>query len=292
MPTDFSETAGNALKQAIFTARIAKAELKLLYVIRPEMNFEGNVPIPQGKVYYDKLKKALLTKLKNLASQIKKEYIIDVNYEVKSGIVHKQICATSEEENFDIIIMGTHGVSGVTEFFAGSNAYKVVAHAACPVITIQKKPERKGFRNIILPIRLERNSRQKVDYVVELAKLLSATVFITGFTAEKDKASQVKIKQYVRQVEKYLTKLEINYKSTLIFADNFTKEILLHAKKNKADLIAIMNENNFSLDQLVKGPYARQFVNHSAIPVMSVPVYSDPDLITYCPYLSGTLPGL
>jgi nucleotide-binding universal stress UspA family protein len=291
VPVDFSETSNNALKQAIFMAKAVKAELKLLYVISQAINFDTNIPTPQGEAYYERLKKALLIKFKRIASDISKENTIETDYEVRSGIVYKEICSAAEEFKADMIIMGTHGTSGVSEFFAGSNAGKVVAHAECPVITIRKKPERNGFKNIILPIRLEISSRQKVDYVVELAKISGSTVFIAGFTDEKNKSDQSKIKQYVKQVEKYLSKLNIKYKSTLIFEDNFTKEILLYAKSNKADLIAIMNENSFSLDQLLRGPYAKQFVNHSTIPILSVPVYSDPDLITYSPYLSGALPA-
>jgi nucleotide-binding universal stress UspA family protein len=291
MPTDFSETAGNALKQAISVAKIAKAELKLLHVIYPEMNYDTSVPIPRSNAYYDSIKKSIETKLKEIALQIKKESAIEVSYVVKLGIEHRQICETAEEENIDVIIMGTHGVSGVMEFFAGSNASKVVAHASCPVITIQKTPKSKGFKNILLPIRSEINSRQKVDYAAELAKLFSATIFITGFANKGNKSDLAKVKQYVKQVEKYLKTLDIKSESTIIVGDNFTKDILSQAKINKVDLIAIMNEHDFSLDQLLKGPFAKQFVNHSTIPVMSVPVYSNPDLISYSPFLSGVMPS-
>jgi nucleotide-binding universal stress UspA family protein len=290
-PTDFSETANIALRQAIFMARLAKAELKLLYVIEPEMNFSATLLMPQTESYYERLKKNLLNKLKNIASEIHKETSIDVTYETRFDGVYKQICNVAQEEDFDLIIMGTHGNSGISELFAGSNAGKVVTHCECPVITLQKKLSNKGFRNIILPIRAEANSRQKVDYVVELAKLYSASIHITGYAKESNKKDQGIVKQYVKQVEKYLKGLDISCNTTLIIGDNFIKEILLHAKKNKADLIAVMNETDFNLDQLIKGPYAKQFVNHSTIPILSVPVSSDPDLITYSPYLSGALPG-
>lgn len=287
-PTDFSETANIALRQAIFMARLAKAELKLLYVIEPEMNFSASIPMPQNEAYYDRLKKNLLTKLKRIAADIHDETAIDVTYETRFDGVSSQICNVADEENFDLIIMGTHGSSGISELLAGSNASKVVMKSNCPVITIQKKLSAKGFRNIILPIRAEANSRQKVDYVVELAKLYSASVHITGYAKETNKKDLTIVKQYVKQVDKYLTGLSIKHETTIITGENFIKEILLHAKTNKADLIAVMNENDFNLDQLIRGPYAKQFVNHSNIPVLSVPVFSDPDLLAYSPYLSGS----
>lgn len=289
VPTDFSETATNALKQAVYLAKTAKAELKLLHVIFEGMNYDASVPIPYSKAYNNNLKKNIGKQLELLTIQIKKENAIKVSYKVVFGVAHKQICIIAEKEQVDIIIMGTHGVTGATEFFAGSNASKVVANAGFPVITIQRNIKTKGFKKILLPIRSEMNSRQKVDYVIEIARLFSSTILVTGFADKKDKADQTKVKQYVKQVEKYLSKLKINFKTTELVDDNFTKKILIYATKNKADLIAIMNEHDFSLDQLIKGPYAKQFVNHSHIPVFSIPVYSNPDLMTYSPYLSGAV---
>jgi nucleotide-binding universal stress UspA family protein len=290
VPTDFSKTANNALSQAINTAKVAGAEIKLLHIIVPAVNIDATMTIPMGDLYYTKFQKNISARFKQLAASIKNETGIKVTYEVGYGIVHSEICSIAEEEKFDLIIMGTHGTSGVTEFFAGSNAAKVMGNAECPVITVQKKPVKKGFKNIVLPIRLERASRQKVDYAVELAKLFGSTVFIAGYTDRKDEASKDKIVLYVDQVQRYLDKLEIKNKPGLIYAPNFTKEMLKYAEKNKADLIAVMNENSFSLDQLIRGPYAKQFVNHSSIPVMGVPVQHDPDMLTYSPYLSGSLP--
>jgi nucleotide-binding universal stress UspA family protein len=262
---------------------------KLVHVILSGMNYEGNMPIPHGKSYNANLKKNIEKQLENIARQIKKDNTIKVSIKVVLGVPHKEICSIASEEEVDIIVMGTHGVSGVSEFFVGSNASKVVASASCPVITIQKSPKTKGFKNIILPIRSEFNSRQKVDYVVEMASLFSATILVTGFADKKDKADQAKMKQYVKQVEKYLAKLKMKFNTTILIDDNFTKAILVHATKNKADLIAIMNEHDFSLDQIIKGPYAKQFVNHSHIPIFSIPVYSDPDMMSYSPYMSGAV---
>ena len=211
LPTDFSDTANNALQQAILLARLACAELKLLYVIEPEMNFSGTIPMPQNEAYYDRLKINLLDKLKKIVDNIADENGIKVTYETRFETVYKQICSVADDENFDLIVMGTHGTSGVSEFFIGSNASKVVSHANCPVITVQQKAATSGFKTIILPIRADIHSRQKVDYVVELAKLFTSTVIITGFADSTNEEEQIKVKQYVAQVEKYLLKLNINH---------------------------------------------------------------------------------
>ena len=290
VPTDYSETAGNALHQAIYMAKLNKGVIKLIHVIAPLYVATPNSFVSMQDNLYVTIMNEASAELKKIAAKIEETNAIGVKYEVKIGNVSDEICEMAEKEKFDIIIMGTHGTSGVKEFFAGSNAYKVVNHAECSVLTIQKKLDQQNFKNIILPIRLEISSRQKVDYAIEMARLFDSTIFIIGYTDDKNESQQFKVKQYVEQVENYLDKLNVKHKSTSIFTDNFTKEILDYAGKNDADLIVVMKKHDFSLDQLVKGVYSEQFVNHSAIPILSIPVFTNPDMMTHGTYLVGDLP--
>jgi nucleotide-binding universal stress UspA family protein len=289
VPTDFSETAANALRQAIYLAKLNKAEIKLVHVVSPVYITGSELTLPYSQTFFNRIKKSTTDHLKKIAADIKEESENKISCEVKMGNVGEVINYIAKKEKCDLIIMGTHGTSGVKEFLIGSNAYKVVHNASCPVITVQKKTK-SGFKNIIMPIRLGLHSRQKVDYAVDLAQVYGSTIHIVGFTDYKSTSKKEKLKTYVKQVEKYLKKLEIDFKSAIIYEDNFTKEILDYAKKNKGDLIAVMNHNHVSLDQLIKGPYAKQFVNHSDIPVMSVPL-RESDELEFSPYLSGAMPG-
>ena len=290
VPTDYSETADNALSQSIYMAKLNKAIIKLIHVVTPIYVSTPNSLIPVTDTFYVTVVNEASAELQKKAAKIEETNAIGIEYEVKVGNISDEICSMADEGKFDIIIMGTHGTSGVKEFFAGSNAYKVVNHAECPVLTIQKRPDQQSFKNIILPIRLEITSRQKVNYAIEMARLFDATISIVGYTDDKNESQQFKVKQYVEQVEKYLTKCNVKHTSTAIFADNFTKEILDYANKNDADFIVVMKKHDFSLDQLLKGVYSEQFVNHSAIPILSIPVFTNPDMMTHGTYLVGDLP--
>lgn len=232
VPTDFSETAANALRQAIYLAKLNKAEIKLIHVVSPVYTTGSELTLPYSQDFFNKIKKAATDHLKEIANETKESNDVKTTFDVRMGGVEEVINFIAKKEKIDLILMGTHGTSGVKEFFIGSNAYKVVHNANNPVITVQKKTKA-GFKNIIMPIRLGLHSRQKVDYVVDLARALGSTVHVVGFTDLKSNHKKDKLKGYVKQVEKYLKKLEINYKSTLIFEDNFTKEILSYAKKKQ-----------------------------------------------------------
>jgi nucleotide-binding universal stress UspA family protein len=288
VPVDFSETSNQAVRQALLIAKTANAAITLLHVV-PTVFLPSDAPEQEQDSIVRSITKSTDGGLQKMVSRIKAAETIPVKAAVLKGNVTDTICDMANSEDFDLIVMGTHGTSGIQEFFAGSTAYRVVRHSACPVLTLRHSTTFNP-RAIVLPIRLERSSRQKVDYVVELARLFGSIVLITGYTDEKSESKQEKIKQYVRQVENYLSKLDIKFKSKLIFAPHFVKEILKYAEKSKAGLVVTMKEHDFSLDQMIQGSYTEQLVNHSGLPVLTIPVLSNPDLLEYEPYLSGVAP--
>ncbi len=286
VPFDFSQYSSNALREAISIAKVFSAKIELIHVITPVYAAVSDNLVPGYDVFYNKLMRKAKDELMSIAKEVERKNTINVAFKTKLGPIHVEILQEAEKTDADLIVMGTHGTSGFKEFFAGSNAYRIVQNAPCPVLTIQKKLVSSRIKSIVLPIRLEINSRQKVELVATLAKIYSAKILVTGYLKENDKSDEFKIKRYCNQVEKLLNKESIAFKTTIIKDQNFTKAIVSHAKRQKADVIAIMTTHNFSLDQLVRGPYAGQFVNHSKIPILSVPDRISFDY-SYTPSLSG-----
>src|SRR4030095_13503150 len=84
------------------------------------------------------------------------------------------------------IVMSTHGVSGVTnigKFIMGSNAYRIVHHAPCPIITIREEPWNKSFNNLLLPMDSTRESTKKLDIAIRWAKFFKSTIHLLAVTA-------------------------------------------------------------------------------------------------------------
>lgn len=287
VPIDFSECSSNALRQAVHLARTFMATIEIMHVITPVYitPTSSEMLIPFNDINYKKMLKNAEKKLLSIAKEIQTNESVNVTVTAQLNVVYTGILARAKKTKADMIIMGTHGTSGIKEFFAGSNAFKVVQHSECAVLTIQKKTASK-IKNIVLPIRLEINSRQKVELAATLAKIYSAKILITGYLKEANKRDEQKIKQYTSQVALLLRNESIPSETFLLKDKNFTKAMINHAKKQKANMIAVMTTHNFSLDQLLNGPYAEQFVNHSKIPILSVPDRISFEY-TYTPSLSG-----
>lgn len=154
VPIDFSDYSKSALKYAVNFAKCFGAEMYLIYVVEPVIyppDFSmGQIAMPSINTEWDDRAREELAKLAKteIPSDVKVKTII------KTGKPFVEIIETAEEETVDIIIIATHGHSGVEHILFGSTAEKVVRKAPCPVLTLREPI--KGF-NYKYTIKKEKN---------------------------------------------------------------------------------------------------------------------------------------
>ena len=143
VPIDFSDYSKNSLKYAVNFVKSFGADLYLIYVVEPVIyppDFSmGQIAIPSVDLEMDKRAVEELQKLakKEIPSEVK------VNTIVKTGKPFIEIIETAAELDIDLIIIATHGHTGVEHILFGSTAEKVVRKAPCPVLTLREPV--KGF---------------------------------------------------------------------------------------------------------------------------------------------------
>lgn len=144
VPIDFSDYSKNALKYAVDFAKNFKAKIYLIYVIEPIIypaDFSiGQVTIPTPDV---DMHARAQSELDSLARSFT-ESSVEVETIIKSGKPFVEINETATEKNIDLIIIATHGHTGVEHLLFGSTAEKVVRKAPCPVLTLREPV--KGFQ--------------------------------------------------------------------------------------------------------------------------------------------------
>ncbi len=144
VPIDFSDYSKNALKYAADFAQNFKAKIYLIYVIEPVIypaDFSiGQVTIPTPDV---DMNARAQSELDSLARSFV-ESSIEVETIIKSGKPFVEINETASEKDIDLIIIATHGHTGVEHLLFGSTAEKVVRKAPCPVLTLREPV--KGFQ--------------------------------------------------------------------------------------------------------------------------------------------------
>ena len=137
-PTDFSSASGAAFKRAIALAKADKAQLFIAHVIAPPMPIAGEGYIPPN-LYEDLEASARKYAEKKLATLQAKTRAGGVRATalVLEGVGHEQIVRAAKAKKVDLIVIGTHGRTGLAKLFLGSVASRVVAAASCPVLTVR-----------------------------------------------------------------------------------------------------------------------------------------------------------
>ena len=136
-PTDFSELSKQGLKSALELAQSFGAKLLLMHVVEPPpYPMEGIVPSHMGATLLDDLERQASHELSHMLAETP-EHRIEVARRVVVGIPHLKIVEVAEEDKTDLIVMTTHGRTGLSHLVMGSVAEKIVRTAPCPVLTIR-----------------------------------------------------------------------------------------------------------------------------------------------------------
>ncbi len=271
VPIDFSEQSLIALEQSFNIAREYHAEITLLHVIEEASAFAKFFSSEQS----EDVKKNAQKELDKLADSVEKKAKITVNTLVAKGTIYEKVAEVAELINATMIIMGTNGDEGKRKLFIGSNALRVVRESVVPVITIKGKHHRKGCKNIVLPLDLSKETREKVTKAIELSKLFGgASIRVVSVLFTTDEFVVNRLTRQLGQVKTFLEKADIECTAEIIKGikgeETLAENILEYAGKVEGDLIMIMTQQEVDFTQYFIGSSAQEIINHSKIPVLSI----------------------
>jgi universal stress protein A len=135
-PTDFSATAEKALEYAVFLASSHNAELQLLHVVDHLHGFDNYLILSlTPHEIAERMEKHANENLSDVANQIKET--VKIEKAVRHGKTSVQIIEMAREMKADLVVMGTHGRTGLSHVIIGSVAEAVIRHAHCPVLVVR-----------------------------------------------------------------------------------------------------------------------------------------------------------
>jgi nucleotide-binding universal stress UspA family protein len=147
VPIDFSDYSKSALKYAVNLSKNFNAEMILIYVVEPVIyppDFSmGQIAIPSVNTEWDERAKQELDKL----AKAEIPSGVAVKTLIKTGKPFIEIIETAGELDIDLIIIATHGRTGVEHILFGSTAEKVVRKAPCPVLTLREPIKGFNYKN-------------------------------------------------------------------------------------------------------------------------------------------------
>lgn len=136
-PTDFSNGARAAMDHAISLAKDYQAKLILLYVIQDISIAEWYIPSSLSVAdLVEDMQKSAWQEMDKWTAEVSLQ-VKDVEKMVVRGVPFVEIIQNAKERNADLIVIGTHGRTGIDHMLFGSTAEKVVRKASCPVLTVR-----------------------------------------------------------------------------------------------------------------------------------------------------------
>ena len=195
---------------------------------------------------------------------------VKVKPQVRVGSVYDEIGNTASEIGAELIIMGTHGMRGM-QFITGSRALRVITNGQVPFIVVQERNIREhGYHNIVVPMDLQRETRQKVALVAEIAQYFDSKVHVI-VPHETDEFLRKQLDNNIRFAQQYFGERNVELETTMADGDsrNFVAAVTAYAMQVDADLIAIMNLSRGNIFGVLGVPYEQEVItNEAMIPVM------------------------
>jgi nucleotide-binding universal stress UspA family protein len=153
----------------------------------------------------------------------------------------------------------------------GSNAFRLIMASTLPVLTIREQtPLSDHLRRIVLPIDSTIETRQKTEMAADLAEVFDAQIHVLSLFSTSVEDIRKLVDSYSKDTIKYLKNRGVDYKLAEMEGSNITNMTLEYAREVEANLIVIMTEQEIKTSNLWMGTYARQMINHSEFPVLSI----------------------
>jgi len=285
VPVDFSEQSSIALGQSYNLARGIDASLTLLYVIEDR----GALFKFFSKKQNDDIKKNIQKELDKLAADVEKKTKLKVETLIAKGAPYEKITEIAEMLDATFIIMGKSGTETIKKKFLGSNALKIVRESKVPVITIRGKSHRDGCANIVLPLDLTKETKEKVNKAIWLAKMYEgAKIRVISVLFTTDEFVLNRLTRQMGQVRSFIETAGVECTAEIIKGikgeETLAQNIIDYSNKVDGDLIMIMTQQEVDFTPYFIGSAAQEMINNSEIPVMSIIPTPKKDTAVFHPF--------
>ena len=267
VPTDLSDQTLTAISQSFNLARFSNAKLMLMHVD------DGSV---------EKIKE----KMDDLVERVKVKSGLEVDYTVvKGGNVCKVVLKAAGDLNVKMIIMGLSSNLTYMDKVIGFNALRLVRLAPCPVVTIRGKKHTEGCKNILLPLDLSKQTREKVTKAIELAKYFGSVIRIVSILTSTDEREENKLISYGNQAKTFIKSNGVKCTLKTLRGKDIANLVMQYANEVHADLIMLMTQQELNIKELFIGTQAQRIIASSNIPVLSiVPIKRKDTTVATSPY--------
>ncbi len=250
IPIDFTEQSLLAIKQSYNLAKYTHSRLVLLHC-------------------YDKRGLERFEEMKKLAKEAETESGLPTDFMTVKGSFYEETDKVAKEIGATLIMAGIESHIEFKDIFKPS-LFSMVRKAPCPVITVRGKENRDGCENILLPLDLSPESREKVDVAIQFAKYYNASVRILALFSPNDEGYENQLLAYAHQVKQFIKSKGIPCSNKSMSTEDVAQAVVEYANKIEADLVIVMNKPDLSVKEYFGGTETQKIIDISNVPIMII----------------------
>ena len=266
VPTDFSKHAEEALKSAAQIPKKDGSEIFLLHLLELPHEFNDTMTnegsVPEVMLFIEKANK----KLQKIKEQPHLQGIT-INTTVQFEKAFDGILSFNKKNNIDLIVMGSHGSSGIEEMLIGSNTEKLVRLSDIPVLVVKKNLDTFNIKNIVFASDFSKEIKKPFLKLIEFAKIFDANLTLVMICTPNSFKTTAMAEKTMKN---FIADFEIKNYSINIYNDsNIEKGILNFTNTIGADLIGLCTHGRTGLSHFFNGSISEDLANHSTKPVIT-----------------------
>jgi nucleotide-binding universal stress UspA family protein len=255
VPVDFTKLSDIVIGQAAFLSKTSGLDLVLFHIADRSDDMAS-----------------VKDKLAGKAIKASVKYNVTCDSKIREGSIFKEIPAEAEENNYLLVVMGTHGIQGLKQKLIGADILRIITKIPVPALVVQStSPFRTNFAKIVLPVATHQAYYNILQAVVIIGKLFKSEVHIysverPGFDwPEQLKKNLEKTKEIFD--ENGIRYIRVNEKQTVLSV-GFARQTLQYARKANADMIAMMSVSSDEYHYFAEQDKENLLSNETGIPVL------------------------
>ncbi|HEU5292864.1 MAG TPA: universal stress protein [Cyclobacteriaceae bacterium] len=259
-PTDFSDTASNAVAYAAKLAQAIKADLTLFHV---ESIFDlAPAEVLRGEIAYTQIAE----RLNSLSLEVSKAFKISCYAETELGSRQLSSVINEKAKSYDLIVMGSNGADDLYQFFTGSNTYNTTLKTRTPLLLIPANCVYSEIKSLIFAFDYFHEKNLPFGGITPFVKKLGCRLKILQVMAEPYSRQWNKD---LREVESDLKRFynDFEYEFDTIRSDEIAQSINSYMSRNQADVLALCSVQSNFIKRLFHKSVIKSISNYCNYPL-------------------------
>jgi nucleotide-binding universal stress UspA family protein len=281
LATDYSDAVMNAERYAVQFAKATNSILCLMHVYNPALPMQNknyqNVIMEKAESEFEKLlqhKNRIFQALEINADEIQTEIIVR-----EGNNAGKVIRKESGEIDADFIVVGTHGASGFSDIFFGSQSWDVIKKSKLPVMVIPRDAMFTGLKHIVFGTEYREGEIPVLTFLVQFAKHFGSEITVlhsTSYNLTKQFEKEM-FERFRKDIQGKISYSKI--KMRLIRNEDIVQGLNRFCKNKEIDLLVVSPEKPFLFERIFNplNSIVRKMSFYTTVPLLTIPDFYNPE---------------